>query len=481
MENNAPIEPSIKYASYRQLSSFADDELGVQKIADIIESIVANLLGQPFVIGINSPWGTGKTEFLRMWKKRLDDGGWRVIAFNAWENDFLEDPLKCLLGELSGAFEASNKSRLLPSWKGVKDAAKYLVKKSVPGAVKHATLGAIDIDGVGNVMADAASDAAEEAIKTHHQTKDSLIAFREKLGELATQVAKDSNHPLLIIVDELDRCRPNFAIEMLEVIKHLFDVENVVFILAYDGHQLACSTQSLYGQNFDGKTYLQRFFNLEFNLPVDTAIFLENESKRVGLSGWEKRYRKPRPGGTSQDVLQTLRAQTMIHQFSLRTAQRILTKFSVVVATIDMKQPLYAHVLSPLVVLSVVNPELLAAYFRDELDWKAIAEVCWPKERLAQLSSDTVYETTLTWCFASSVFFLFYMDRSKSDELRRRSTQESSDDGFLSHWEGCRFFERIKNAYNGYSKRFDELDFWNTTSKRNLQQMLTGSNGINKT
>jgi KAP family P-loop domain len=298
---------------------------------------------------------------------------------------------------------------------------------------------------------------------------------------LATQVAKDSNHPLLIIVDELDRCRPNFAIEMLEVIKHLFDVENVVFILAYDGHQLACSTQSLYGQNFDGKTYLQRFFNLEFNLPVDTAIFLENESKRVGLSGWEKRYRKPRPGGTSQDVLQTLRAQTMIHQFSLRTAQRILTKFSVVVATIDMKQPLYAHVLSPLVVLSVVNPELLAAYFRDELDWKAIAEVCWPKERLAQLSSDTVYETTLTWCFASSVFFLFYMDRSKSDELRRRSTQESSDDGFLSHWEGCRFFERIKNAYNGYSKRFDELDFWNTTSKRNLQQMLTGSNGINKT
>nr|WP_279504657.1 P-loop NTPase fold protein [Aeromonas veronii] len=78
------------------------------------------------------------------------------------------------------------------------------------------------------------------------------------------------------MIDELDRCRPSYAVEMLETIKHIFDIPKVVFVLATDTEQLQHAIKVIYGDGFDAQNYLGRFFMRRFNLPlVSTKVFIE--------------------------------------------------------------------------------------------------------------------------------------------------------------------------------------------------------------
>ena len=73
--------------------------------------------------------------------------------------------------------------------------------------------------------------------------------------------------PLIVMIDELDRCRPSFAVEFLETTKHLFAVDQVVFVLAVNRKELAHAVKALYGNDFDADRYLRRFFDIDFRLP----------------------------------------------------------------------------------------------------------------------------------------------------------------------------------------------------------------------
>ena len=84
------------------------------------------------------------------------------------------------------------------------------------------------------------------------------------------------DYPAFILIDELDRCRPSYAVEMLETIKHIFDIPKVVFVLATDTEQLQHAIKVIYGDGFDAQNYLGRFFMRRFNLPlVSTKVFIE--------------------------------------------------------------------------------------------------------------------------------------------------------------------------------------------------------------
>ncbi|HHQ4610130.1 TPA: KAP family P-loop NTPase fold protein [Aeromonas veronii] len=74
------------------------------------------------------------------------------------------------------------------------------------------------------------------------------------------------DYPAFILIDELDRCRPSYAVEMLETIKHIFDIKGVVFVLATDTEQLQHAIKVVYGEGFDAQSYLGRFFQRRFTL-----------------------------------------------------------------------------------------------------------------------------------------------------------------------------------------------------------------------
>ena len=78
---------------------FANCKLDRKKYADVLTNI-ANSCTYGFVLGINNKWGTGKTTFVKMWQKDLENKGHKTVYFNAWENDFEDNPLTALMGEL---------------------------------------------------------------------------------------------------------------------------------------------------------------------------------------------------------------------------------------------------------------------------------------------------------------------------------------------------------------------------------------------
>ena len=85
---------------------------------------------------------------------------------------------------------------------------------------------------------------------------------------IASSIEHSKNERVVyIIVDELDRCRPSYAIKFLEEIKHLFGVPGVVFILGLNSEQLGNAVSGIYGDRFNGEAYLKRFIDRKILLP----------------------------------------------------------------------------------------------------------------------------------------------------------------------------------------------------------------------
>jgi len=105
----------------------------------------------------------------------------------------------------------------------------------------------------------------EKKIEHYAEEKDALKSFKENLVKLAAKVRKKQKFPLTIIVDELDRCRPDFALGLLERIKRLFDVEDVAFVLLVNRTQIEGYIRTVYG-NVDADAYLLKFGSLFVDL-----------------------------------------------------------------------------------------------------------------------------------------------------------------------------------------------------------------------
>src|SRR5690606_19586965 len=82
-----------------------------------------------------------------------------------------------------------------------------------------------------------------------------------------------------------DRCRPNYSVKVLECIKHLFSIPNILFVLSIDKMQLQHAINGFYGSdNFDSEEYLRRFIDLEYSLPrPSTDRFITSLYKKLGV------------------------------------------------------------------------------------------------------------------------------------------------------------------------------------------------------
>ena len=118
-------------------------------------------------------------------------------------------------------------------------------------------------------MTDIAAKSMGILLEEHAEKLKSITDFKKSLTTLIHAVVKRGKlvTPLFLFIDELDRCRPTYAIELLEAIKHLFSTDGIVFVIATDSGQLQHSIRAIYGNDFDGSEYLRRFFDQEYVLP----------------------------------------------------------------------------------------------------------------------------------------------------------------------------------------------------------------------
>ena len=206
---------------------------------------------------------------LKRWQASLTSQDFKAIYLNAWEDDFCDDPLLALLGQMSDHFKKGTLKELADK---VARVALPLLKENLLSVIKSQT-------GLTFTVERPERDLLEE-YRYQSATKDKL---KSNLTELSKAVFAETQHPLVFIIDELDRCRPTFAIELLERVKHIFDVPHMVFILGLNRDELANSLTSVYG-DIDSDVYLRRFFDFEFQLPtVGSRIFARHLLEKYQL------------------------------------------------------------------------------------------------------------------------------------------------------------------------------------------------------
>lgn len=233
--------------------------------ANLAEDLANMLSGQrgPLTVALDGCWGSGKTYFLTRFMEVYNKKNGIAVYFNAWSDDFLENPLLSLLGQLTAelgknpndTFGESLKQALGPIFK---KAGFALCKSFVRNALK------IDLD---DLSVDELATRGEKLLERFGEMTESRDELCNALAQLGNTVREETGKPMLVIVDELDRCRPTYAVEMLERIKHLFSLKNVVFLLGIDRTELEKSVAAVYG-DIDAHRYLNRFIDVDFPLPT---------------------------------------------------------------------------------------------------------------------------------------------------------------------------------------------------------------------
>jgi hypothetical protein len=100
---------------------------------------------------------------------------------------------------------------------------------------------------------------------------------KEILKELLNESIVEKGSKLIIFVDELDRCNPIYAVKLLERIKHFFDDDRIIFVFSTNINQLTNTISNYYGSNFDSFKYLNKFFDISFDLNnVDSIKYIEH-------------------------------------------------------------------------------------------------------------------------------------------------------------------------------------------------------------
>ena len=206
---------------------------------------------------INGEWGSGKTVFMHQFMvmandeelyKQLNIEGYRtsdleIFYYNAWENELLNRPSISLLNSIISEYRIIDEAD--------KDAAKELVQKLANIAIKIGTAGILNVN-------DFKIDGSNEI---------DIDSIRETFKQTIEHIQKKKQcKRVVIIIDELDRCKPTNVIRFLEEIKHFYNHDDLSFIFSADLKQLSCTIKSLYGTQFDSDLYLQRFFDAVFTL-----------------------------------------------------------------------------------------------------------------------------------------------------------------------------------------------------------------------
>lgn len=217
---------------------------------------------------------------------------------------------------------------------------------------------------------------SEKAIDEYFTAGEKLKDLKKRFEKLAQKVS-ESGKPLVIIIDELDRCRPTFAIELLEKIKHLFNIPRILFIIGIDREQLGYSIKSVYGENMNVDGYLRRFIDMEFILPeANPEVFCSHLFDHLGLNEYfSKRFELS--GGHINDARSFREIFTRLcscFQLSLRDMEHCCRLFVFTYMNTKDNHPICSPLLSILVILKLVNSNLYQTYVSGQCNSEDVVE-----------------------------------------------------------------------------------------------------------
>ena len=391
---------------------FANDLLDRQDAVEVLTHAVGTITG-PCVISVDAPWGAGKTAFLSMWAKHLRIERFRVVEFNAWKTDFSGDPFVALTVELKDGLESVLPKTAEPLLERFWNKGKELLRSAGPPVarmVADVASSQLGDDGTiaGQIVGAAATSVfggspsqsdgtlpltfSEERLEEYRQSKILTEEFRELLGCLAeTLAASNDNKPLVLFIDELDRCRPSYAVELLESAKHLFSVDHIVFVLGVNRVQLAHSVKALYGTEFDAEEYLKRFVDLEYWLPKpDRTDLVRQTLDSVGYFSFFGRSQDWFAKENQVEISHMLTAFFRESKLSHRSVLQEIHRLGFVLSSLSDGEQSYARTLTVLFLIRSALPVLYQRFVLGEMPADEMVEAVFEDSGFAGLRQSTV-------------------------------------------------------------------------------------------
>ncbi|RBP85695.1 hypothetical protein EBI01_02280 [Marinomonas rhizomae] len=331
-----------------------------------LANLVENSGGSP-VVALDSGWGEGKSTFIKMWRGYLEnhrEPEMISIYFDAFENDYQKDPFLTLASEIYQLIKVKDEETKTRFKDKAAKAAKSLFRGALKVSVKVGTAGLVDGSAVdvaekeiSNLVADQVDDLIKERFEHAEKDKLALKEFRNYLSDFASEI--NGGKPIVFIIDELDRCKPDFALELLEQVKHLFSVQGITFLLVTNREQLEESIKSKYGQGIDPTNYLHKFINVWLTMPRASSEYDDHGCQflKNALSSM-KEENEVILNNESVSVLNDI---VKFYQPSFREIERILSYFSIINNMLGSQQYTenYQYIIAMVCYLKACQPNCL--------------------------------------------------------------------------------------------------------------------------
>lgn len=456
-----------------QENPFANCKLAREPYARVLTDIV-NTYADGFVLAINNEWGTGKTTFVKMWQQQLENEGFQTIYFNAWENDFDSNPLVALMSELETLTNAKNKK----VFKSVVEKGAVLVKNIAPSLAKSlikkyvVDIDEIAVDAIENVTK-ASTEILESEIKEYADKKKTIIEFRKELEKFVKQA--DNTKPLIFIVDELDRCRPNYSVEVLEQIKHFFSVSGIVFVLSIDKNHLASAVKGFYGsEQIDSNEYLRRFIDLEYSIPKpSTKDFIKYLFEYYSFKDFfssQERMQFRELHSDSENFTSMADFLLTKSNATLRQQERIFALTRLVLCSFKINEYTFPHLLFLLVYLKIIRVDLFQQIEKGELTLQelsdSIGNLMLSEDKDNHRINTAYVEALLLWFYNNNREYRKKIDLIGRDEEGKPTTPIKSK--LLSENDSlASYFENIDR------QRYDHLKLDFLLKRINLTEPVT--------
>ncbi|RZJ45096.1 MAG: hypothetical protein EOO19_11370 [Chryseobacterium sp.] len=450
-----------------------------EKYAKALTSLIANYKSG-FVLSINNPWGTGKTTFIKMWQRMLINNSFQTLYFNAWENDYDSDPLVAIISELKSLHGKKDDA----IFKNVLQKAAMISKNIAPGLIKALAEKYIKtevlLDAIKGVT-EGTTEIFKEEVDNYARKKQGLVEFREELEKYIDATTNDK--PLVFIIDELDRCRPDYAVQVLEQVKHFFNVPGIVFVLSIDKVQLGNAIKGFYGSDaIDTHEYLRRFIDTEFSLPApESAVFAEYLFKYFDFNAYFQSESRKKIKEIAQDGKDFITFSSILFAnagLTLRQQEKIMASARLVLNTFLANHYLYPAVFVLLIYIKDYFPSFYLMLLKKDTRYQDILDelkLVYPKEMKQDDFQPFLYvEVQLMLLYHNSL-----QSRSSDQQLTKessdykltlliKSTVDKSEEGkhFLSYIEE---FTRQRR----YSTSLNHL-----TDRINLMQEFVSDNSI---
>ncbi len=430
---------------------WATDKMNRQEIANIINLQLKKYFkdenkNNGFVIGVYGGYGTGKTFFLNEYMKELDTlkgESYEVAKINIKEVELSSHPITAIMKILK---KIINNDNLL---KEIFSTGKEVLKNSKfnMGGSFYGVSASVEVD-----LKDVFDNANKE--------QDNLNEFKNSLKNAL------ESKKIIICIDELDRCNPNFVVSFIDIITHFFGIENLVFILGVNHSYIEKSIAHVYSKEIatDGEGYLTKFINFSIELPLVLDALIDMYIKTYNINEFKDCFGKSLTVGDDLKLQDYIKELIRNFNISVRLLEKIFIRLRLFLqnyskipkfqgfAWYNVNIEYYFYAIRVIVFLSIVyenNSDLFTELY-DLHTWQGIINIY----------SDNNYKIDNI----NNYMFLSFSSKNHTEERNKTTAKQQVDKGGVQpildkiH---KRFLDSTQINYPYYREKVEEKYFNN--------------------